>query len=150
MDIYYTLKSIAKSGINNKIYACMDEPLCIIDNLFYCNIYNVNNYSIIRDYNFKNIIYLSDQNISSNEQILKFEDKDIQYHTITFNSEMINFKDIEKIIDLINRLQLYEDYASDHTFNICIYSHSNEKLYLVLIALFIIKYNFTIKKSIRR
>ncbi len=150
MDIYFTLKSIAKSGINNKIYSCMDEPICIIDNLFYCNIYNINNYSILRDYNFKNVIYLTDQNMSKIEEINKFEEKDIKYHTITFNSEIIDFKDIEKIIDLINRLQLYEDYASNQSLNICIYSHSSDKLYLILIALLIIKYNFTIKKSIRK
>jgi hypothetical protein len=156
MDLYYTFKSIWDSKINkSKIHVIFDEPIKIVDNVFYCNIYNLNNYSIIRDYNFKNIIIvknLLDTETALNKTNSEFKydmhNKDITtYHNIDLNINTPN--DISNIIELINKLQLEQDYDSELEKNMIIYSESIDIVYLIIMSLMIKKYNYTIKKSIR-
>lgn len=145
MDIFYTIKSIFESK-DRKIHIIFEEPVNIIDNLYYCNMYSYNNYSIIRDYNFKNII-----NISEDKNTYEEEYKEIiKYHKFNINIDTVQVKEINELVELINQLQLYQDVNIDLQYNVMIYSDSEIKIYLVLVALYIIKYNYSLKKSIRQ
>lgn len=149
MDIYFSIKSLLNSGIDfKKINGIFNEPVNIIDNLFYSNKYNVNNYSIIRDYNFKNIIIINDSE-SKVDQINKFENAEIKYHDINLSLDQVNIKEIENIVDIINSIQLVDNPDSEINNNIIIYSESLDLLYLIIMSLMIYKYNYSIKKSIR-
>ncbi len=150
MDLYFTIKSVITSGINiHKYNELFKEPINIIDNLYYCNLYNINNYSVIRDYNFRNIIEL--QNNLNSSKIQKYEHPfQIKYYTEKFNLDDIHLdKQTEKIIDLINKIMLYEDTLSEFKQNVIIYSESISSVYIVVMCLMILKYNYSIKKSIR-
>lgn len=149
MDLYFTIKSMISTGINSfKYNELFKQPVNIIDNLYYCNLYNINNYSIVRDYNFKNIIYL--QNNLEPDLIQKFEQLEIKYHTEKLNLDDTNLdKQIEKIIDNINKIMLFEDTLSELKQNIIIYSDSIICIYVIVISLMILKYNYSIKKSLR-
>jgi len=149
MDIYFSIKSLLNSGIYfKKINVIFNEPVNIIDNLFYSNKYNLNNYSIIRDYNFKNIILIIDSE-SKIDQINKFKNSDIKYYDININLNQASYKEIEDIVDMINTLQLVDNPDSEINNNIIIYSESFDLLYLIIMSLMIYKYNYSIKKSIR-
>jgi hypothetical protein len=149
MDIYFSIKSLLNSGIDfKKINGIFNEPVNIIDNLFYSNKYNLNNYSIIRDYNFKNIILIIDSE-SKIDQINKFKNSDIEYHDININLNQASYKEIEDIVDMINTLQLVDNTESEMNNNIIIYSESFDLLYLIIMSLMIYKYNYSVKKSIR-
>lgn len=149
MDLYFTIKSVLTSGTNLLKYnELFEEPINIIDNLYYCNLYNINNYSIVRDYNFKNIIYLQ-KNLEL-DKIQKHGSLEIKYHTEKFNLDDIYLdKQVEKIIDTINNIMLYEDTLSELKQNVILYSESIDYVYMIIMCLMVLKYNYSIKKSIR-
>ncbi len=149
MDLYFTIKSVITSGIKSfKYNELFQEPVYIIDNLYYCNLFNINNYSIVRDYNFKNILYL--QNDSETNLIQKHEQLEIKYHIEKLNLNDIDLdKQIEKIIDKINNTMLSEDILTELKQNVIIYSESVDNVYIIVMCLMILKYNYSIKKSIR-
>ncbi len=148
MDIVHTIKSIFSTVKNirtdyKKIYTIFEEPINIIDNLYYCSEFNYNNESVIRDYNFKNIIYVG--TIDSLQIVLP----NSKYYNINLDFDIVKQDKIFEYVELINRLQLIDNPDSNEKDNIMIYSDSIDKIYFILICLLICKYNFTIKKAIR-
>ncbi len=149
MDIIHTIKSIFLTIKNvktdySKIHVIFEEPINIIDNLYYCSEFNFNNESVIRDYNFKNIIY-----IGNSDSVIPSNFNNSHYHNIILDYETIDQNFILNQVELINKLQLLDDPNSDIKINIMIHSDSMDKIYFILTCLLVCKYNFTIKKAIR-
>ncbi len=147
MDFIYFFNSIKKSYTYNKlnfnIKEIFSEPIYIIDNIFIGNIFHFNNYCVIRDYNFKFII-----NISNHDNIFSKSDLNTLYYNTEVNKteDILSSENIMLTIDNIISNQTRTNIKSKLQENILIFSDDYEKIICVLYAFLNIKYNMPTKK----
>lgn len=138
-----------KNTTNDKLYIpfCIkifwNEPVNIIDNIYIGNICNASNWSIIRDFNFIDIINLTN-NIPN-----YFENQThITYLKTSLDGNNIE-NSIDNILDYIFAKQTYNNTKSNLINNILIHSFGGTNIVLVIaISLLITKYNFKFNKAI--
>jgi len=153
MDLIYLVKSVynlAKYSYN--LTQIFSEPINIIDNIYLSNIYHISNYSIIRDYNFRYIINISENNLEYFNDISTYFQLNFTFDINMFN-EPNDFIKINKYSDLflefILNAQSIVDSKSTNKSNILIYSDSIDKTNFVLIYLLKKKYNLNINQIIK-
>jgi hypothetical protein len=117
------------------------SPVHIIDNIYIGNEYNAANYSIIRDYNFKFILNLSDN-------IPNYFENDITYFKQNFDINTIDTNILIELVDKIVELQSIDDYKSEKQIHILIHADTltNNKTIIIIMLLLNYKYNFNLKK----
>jgi len=170
MDIIYNIKSyyynfnINFIGLNqnpninyniltNTFNNWNSSPIKIIDNIYIGNIFNACNWSIIRDYQFKYIVNLSD-NIPN-----YWINANIKYLNIKLNPNLnsklnpidnIIYDQLSIVIDFIEDFQSIHDSNSEIKPNILIHDNLDYHNGLFVIICYIMyKYNTSLEKSIK-
>ena len=178
MDIIHFLKSYGllypnlKKNFNiNKIFELdikkvFEEPNNVIENIFVGNIFNSSNYCVIRDYNFKLVINISnnlDNYLENSDLIYEYVKLDIDVD----ENFMDNFDNLNNpnnpnnsnnpnnpniIEDTIDKIILFQSRTNSKSLlndNILIYSDKNEKISLFLLNVLKKKYNLSKNKILK-
>ena len=152
MDIIHFLKSYGllypnlKKNFNiNKIFEfditkIFEEPNNVIENIFVGNIFNSSNYCVIRDYNFKLVINISnnlDNYLENSDLIYEYVKLDIDVdENFMDNPDNPDNPDNSNIIeDTIDKIILFQSRTNSKSLlndNILIYSDKNEKISIFL------------------
>ncbi len=140
----YSLFSIKELRKITKIF---EDPINIIENIFIGNLFNSSNYCILRDYNFKLVINISEDIDNF------FENSDIKCKYIKFNIEINTTNkqyDEENILKTIDTIINFQSKINSKTLinnNILIYSDNNEKICIFLYYFLNNKYNLSKNKT---
>jgi dual specificity MAP kinase phosphatase len=148
------IKLPIKTSIYNHIINIFLYPTNIIDNIYLGNGYNASNYSVIRDYNIKYIVNVTNEIpnyyeyniISNNNSLCTTHNLDIKYLTIPIydNSENHIYSHINKALEFIEEAQ------SNNDGNILIHCYmGSSRSASITLAYLIYKYNFTLSKGLK-
>jgi len=153
------IKLPVQKSIYNHIINIFLYPTNIIDNIYLGNGYNASNYSVIRDYDIKYIVNVTDEipnyyeyNIISNNindentLLCSTNNLDIKYLTIPIHDNSENF-----IYPYINQaLEFIEEAQSNNDGNILIHCYmGSSRSASITLAYLIYKYNFTLNKGLK-
>ncbi len=153
------IKLPIQKSIYNHIINIFLYPTNIIDNIYLGNGYNASNYSVIRDYDIKYIVNVTNEipnyyeyNIISNNindentLLCSTNNLDIKYLTIPIHDNSENF-----IYPYINQaLEFIEEAQSNNDGNILIHCYmGSSRSASITLAYLIYKYNFTLNKGLK-
>jgi protein-tyrosine phosphatase len=153
------IKLPVQKSIYNHIINIFLYPTNIIDNIYLGNGYNASNYSVIRDYDIKYIVNVTNEipnyyeyNIISNNindentLLCSTNNIDIKYLTIPIHDNSENF-----IYPYINQaLEFIEEAQSNNDGNILIHCYmGSSRSASITLAYLIYKYNFTLNKGLK-
>jgi protein-tyrosine phosphatase len=157
------IKLPIKTSIYNHIINIFLYPTNIIDNIYLGNGYNASNYSVIRDYNIKYIVNVTNEipnyyeyniisnnnttdNTTDNNSLCTTHNLDIKYFTIPIydNSENHIYSHINKALEFIEEAQ------SSNDGNILIHCYmGSSRSASITLAYLIYKYNFSLNKGLK-